>query len=81
MITPINNYQLNTNFQASLKTPKKSPIINKGMKVFNKIKDEFKNLDEESARYLFESTVLLALLTALGITVKNVIERFSALFE
>ena len=74
MITPINSYQSNTNFCASLKAPnlKKcrqkipSALNEKQTKIseaFRKLKEEFKNLDEESKRLLYKSVVLLSVLT------------------
>lgn len=74
MITPINSYQSNTNFCASLKSPnlkkcrqKISPILNeKQAKIsncFGKLKEEFKNLDEESKWLLYKSIILLSALT------------------
>ena len=91
MITPINNYQSNLSFNASLKPPKlksgvtrmveKSNITSKIKNFGNKVKNEFKNMDEESAKYLFDSVVLLTVLTTVFFVVKNYVDKFLALFE
>ena len=89
MITPINNYQSNVCFNASMKAPKfKQGLKNTGVKIKDfgsKVKTEFKNLDEESKMYLYKSIILLSALVAffsyVGHIVKTVVDKFQALFE
>ena len=89
MITPINNYQSNVNFNASMQAPKfKKGVKNVGAKIKDfgtKVKNEFNSLDNESKMYLYKSIVLLSALIAfcayVGYIVKTVVDKFQALFE
>ena len=89
MITPIFNNHSNVNFNASMKAPKfKQGFKNTGVKIKDfgsKVKNEFKNLDEESKTYLYKSIALLSALIAFGVyvghIVKAVVDNFQALFE
>ena len=74
MITPISNYQSNVNFNAMKQMPKLNknngkiaPFLNEKkakLKEFGaKVKNEFKNLDEDSKWLLYKSVILLSVLT------------------
>ena len=89
MITPITNSQSNVNFNATLKAPKlKQGLKNTGIKIKDfgvKVKNEFKNLDEESKKYLYQSIILCSLIIAflsyVGHIIKSFMDKINYLFE
>ena len=85
MITPINNYQTNINFNATLKTPrmkpkrridflKKTELTSKMKQKFEAIKTELNNLDEESEDLLMKITFLSSLVIGFLIYIGHVIK-------
>ena len=96
MITPISNYQSSVNFNAMKQMPKLNKNNGKVVPFFNekkvklkefgaKVKNEFKNLDEESKMLLYKSVVLLSILTVViaqvAHFVKLIIDKFHYLAE
>ena len=96
MITPINNIQSNTNFQAlKIKTPKKMEVLkdkpfvkSTSEKIANfveKTKVEFKNMDEETKDLLFKVIVGFTLLgTFIGVTIhyiSKIMDNINNLFQ
>ena len=95
MITPINNIQTNTNFKGiKLKTPKKFNPANKPTFVnnaqnklsnfFDKTKNEFKNMDNETKDLLFDCIILSSIIAGfIGVVAYHVnllVEKFQNIF-
>lgn len=85
MITPINNCQSNTNFNATLKAPRMKPkrqidflnkteLTSKIKQKYEAIKTELNNLDEESADLLLKTTFLASLVIGFLIYIGHIIK-------
>lgn len=96
MITPINNYQLNQSFCASIKTPKikggiKQPApvdiekTSKFKSFMTTIKKEYSELDEDSKDKLWKSVLFLSLaiggLTYVGYYVKIFVDKINNILD
>ncbi len=95
MITPINNIQTNTNFKGlKFKMPKKFSPTNKPTFInntqsklsnfFDKTKNEFKNMDNETKDLLFNCIILSSMLAGvIGVVAYHVnllVEKIQNLF-